>query len=107
MDLCNFAASYFFLREDFASFFCKKWSIVGPDQKIAEIQGLLQLALQRSSCESDPYKERLFVYMKGLDIVPPPTSSTGWYFLLWELQPQAHYFFLTFLVVSLLQIIIA
>ncbi|OAY81384.1 Gamma-tubulin complex component 6 [Ananas comosus] len=55
----------------------QKWSTVGPDQKIAGIQGLLQLALQRSSCESDPYKERLFVYMKGLDIVPPPTSSTG------------------------------
>ncbi|KAG9452098.1 hypothetical protein H6P81_005002 [Aristolochia fimbriata] len=36
-------------------------------QRISEIQGFLDLALQRSSCESDEHKDRLFVYAKGED----------------------------------------
>ena len=30
----------------------------------------MDLALQRSSCDSDPYKERLFIYMRE-----PPVDS--------------------------------
>ncbi|TVU14863.1 hypothetical protein EJB05_38359 [Eragrostis curvula] len=42
----------------------KKWSFVKSEQKRVEIQGLMDLALQRSSCDSDPYKEKLFIYMR-------------------------------------------
>lgn len=55
----------------------QKWLVVEPEQKIAEIQGLLELALQRSSCETDPYKERLFVYIKGQNTLPLSTSIAG------------------------------
>jgi gamma-tubulin complex component 6 len=48
----------------------QKWSFVKSEQKRSEIQGLMDLALQKSSCDSDPYKERLFIYMRE-----PPVDS--------------------------------
>jgi gamma-tubulin complex component 6 len=42
----------------------QKWSFIKSEQKRVEIQGLMDLSLQRSSCESDPFKERLFIYMR-------------------------------------------
>lgn len=39
-------------------------SALQHEQEPARIQGLLNLALQRSSCENDPYKGRLFIYTK-------------------------------------------
>ncbi|KAJ8478436.1 hypothetical protein OPV22_022163 [Ensete ventricosum] len=57
---------------------CKqKWSVTEPEKKIAELQGILELSLQRSSCETDQYKERLFVYMNEQSIVPVSNSSAG------------------------------
>ncbi|KAK3143961.1 hypothetical protein QOZ80_4AG0307140 [Eleusine coracana subsp. coracana] len=42
----------------------KKWSFIESEQKRVQIQGLMHLALQRSSCDSDPYRERLFICMR-------------------------------------------
>ncbi|URE42112.1 Spc97 / Spc98 family [Musa troglodytarum] len=57
---------------------CKrKWSVTEPEKKVAEMQGILELSLQRSSCETDQYKERLYVYMNGQNIVPVSNSSAG------------------------------
>ncbi|XP_042436289.1 uncharacterized protein LOC122022383 isoform X2 [Zingiber officinale] len=57
---------------------CKqKWSVIEPEKKVAEIQGLLELALQRSSCEIDKYKERLYVYMNQQSNATLSTSSAG------------------------------
>ncbi|XP_018675476.2 uncharacterized protein LOC104000382 isoform X3 [Musa acuminata AAA Group] len=55
----------------------KKWSVAEPEKKVAEMQGILELSLQRSSCETDQYKERLYVYMNGQSIVPVSNSSAG------------------------------
>ncbi|KAL0914382.1 hypothetical protein M5K25_014726 [Dendrobium thyrsiflorum] len=50
---------------------CQKWSVFEHEQEVSRIQGLLDLALQRSSCENDPYKERLFIYIKGESVYEP------------------------------------
>ncbi|XP_075093249.1 uncharacterized protein LOC107803639 isoform X2 [Nicotiana tabacum] len=42
-----------------------KWYTVEAEKRISAIQGILELSVQRSSCEGDPYKDRLFVYVKG------------------------------------------
>ncbi|PIA54117.1 hypothetical protein AQUCO_00900589v1 [Aquilegia coerulea] len=56
---------------------CHNWSVSEASEKISEIQGLLDLAVQRSSCEGDPYKERLYLYMKGHDMMTLSTPTTG------------------------------
>ncbi|KAI0501283.1 hypothetical protein KFK09_016227 [Dendrobium nobile] len=50
---------------------CQKWSAFEHEEEASRIQGLLDLALQRSSCENDPYKERLFIYIKGESVYEP------------------------------------
>ncbi|XP_006826357.2 uncharacterized protein LOC18421549 isoform X1 [Amborella trichopoda] len=50
---------------------------VEPNQRTSEIQRILDLAVQRSSCEGDAFKERLYVYLKGEEIIPPTTTITG------------------------------
>ena len=55
----------------------QKWSFVNSEQKRAEIQGIMNLALQRSSCDSDPYKERLFIYMREQPTVSFDASACG------------------------------
>ncbi|KAI3835739.1 hypothetical protein MKW92_000919 [Papaver armeniacum] len=52
-----------------------KWYAADGNKRISEIQGLLDTAVQRSSCEGDPYKERLFVYTKGHDMMPLSNSA--------------------------------
>ncbi|XP_042511302.1 uncharacterized protein LOC122086510 isoform X3 [Macadamia integrifolia] len=54
-----------------------KWYAAKANEGISVIQGLLDLAVQRSSCERDHYKERLFVYMKGSGMMPISASSIG------------------------------
>ncbi|KAJ0802914.1 putative gamma-tubulin complex component protein [Helianthus annuus] len=54
-----------------------KWYAREADKRISEIQGLLELAVQRSSCEKDHYKDRLFVYMKEQDSSSLPSFTTG------------------------------
>ncbi|CAL1366335.1 unnamed protein product [Linum trigynum] len=62
---------YFFMESaDWADLFIMslqdhKWSVMEVDQNVPEIQGILELSLQRSSCGRDPNKDRLFVYTKG------------------------------------------
>lgn len=57
--------------------FYQKWYAAEADKRISEIQGLLELSVQRSSCEKDHYKDRLFVYMKEQDGSSLPSLSTG------------------------------
>ncbi|XP_022869349.1 uncharacterized protein LOC111388779 isoform X2 [Olea europaea var. sylvestris] len=54
-----------------------KWHVKEADKRIPEIQGVLELSVQRSSCEGDPYKERLFAYLKGDGMVHLSASATG------------------------------
>ncbi|MED6217760.1 hypothetical protein PIB30_020556 [Stylosanthes scabra] len=54
-----------------------KWSVTEANERLPEIQGLLELAIQKSSCEHDPNKDRLFVYMKGHGKLPLSTSAIG------------------------------
>ncbi|KAD4178283.1 hypothetical protein E3N88_26874 [Mikania micrantha] len=54
-----------------------KWYATKADNRISEIQGLLELSLQRSSCEKDHHKGRLFVYMKEQDPSSVASFSTG------------------------------
>jgi hypothetical protein len=55
----------------------QKWFFVKSEQKRAEIQGLLDLALQSSSCDTDPYKGKLFIYMKEQPGVSLLASECG------------------------------
>ncbi|KAJ6796586.1 Uncharacterized protein M6B38_219255 [Iris pallida] len=55
----------------------QKWSLVETDQNLTKIQGLLDLALQRSACERDPYRKRLFFYMRGQNITQQPNFAIG------------------------------
>nr|XP_043613842.1 uncharacterized protein LOC122585783 [Erigeron canadensis] len=54
-----------------------KWYATEVDKRISEIQGLLELSVQRSSCERDHYKDRLFVYMKEESTTSLPGFATG------------------------------
>ncbi|XP_059625125.1 uncharacterized protein LOC132268306 isoform X2 [Cornus florida] len=54
-----------------------KWYATEADHSISEIQGLLELSVQRSSCERDHNKDRLFVYTKGHSTMPLSTSAIG------------------------------
>ncbi|XP_062015511.1 uncharacterized protein LOC133732069 isoform X1 [Rosa rugosa] len=54
-----------------------KWSITQADHRLSEIQSFLESSVQRSSCERDHNKDRLFVYLKGHDAVPLSASAIG------------------------------
>jgi gamma-tubulin complex component 6 len=55
----------------------QKWFFVKSEQKRAEIQRLLDLALQSSSCDTDPYKGKLFIYMKAQSGISLLASECG------------------------------
>ncbi|KAL3653266.1 hypothetical protein CASFOL_002947 [Castilleja foliolosa] len=55
----------------------RKWHVSEVDKRIPEIQGALELAVQRSSCEGDPNKDRLYVYWKGEGITHLSVSAMG------------------------------
>lgn len=42
----------------------RKWDTMEADRMVSEIQGLLTMCLQKSSCDGDDYKDHLFVYLK-------------------------------------------
>ncbi|XP_062183615.1 uncharacterized protein LOC133887670 isoform X2 [Phragmites australis] len=71
MELADWADSFI------VSIYRKKWSFVKPEHKRTEIQRLMDLALQRSSCDSDPYKERLFICMRQQPVVSVAASACG------------------------------
>ncbi|KAJ0982585.1 hypothetical protein J5N97_010840 [Dioscorea zingiberensis] len=70
MELADWADSFILSLRN------QKWYGIELEQKMTEIQGLLDLALRRSSCENDQYRERLFLHMKGQNITPRPHSTT-------------------------------
>ncbi|XP_010507154.1 PREDICTED: gamma-tubulin complex component 6-like [Camelina sativa] len=53
-----------------------KWLVTEPDKRIAEIQGFLESSIQRSSCERDTCKDRLYLY-KGQGTLHLPPSTIG------------------------------
>ncbi|KAK6164020.1 hypothetical protein DH2020_000884 [Rehmannia glutinosa] len=55
----------------------RKWHVSEVDKRIPEIQGVLELAVQRSSCEGDPNKDRLYLYLKGDGIRHLSASAMG------------------------------
>jgi hypothetical protein len=55
----------------------QKWSVTEANERLPEIQGLLELSIQKSSCEQDTNKDRLFVYMKGHGKLPLSASAIG------------------------------
>jgi gamma-tubulin complex component 6 len=51
-----------------------KWLVTEADKRIAEIQGFLESSIQRSSCERDICKDRIFLYKRqGTMHIPPST----------------------------------
>ncbi|XP_060170012.1 uncharacterized protein LOC132600700 isoform X2 [Lycium barbarum] len=54
-----------------------KWYTIEAEKRISEIQGILELSVQRSSCEGDPYKDRLYVYVKGSSTTSISVSARG------------------------------
>ncbi|KAK7308197.1 hypothetical protein VNO77_41797 [Canavalia gladiata] len=54
-----------------------KWFVNKANERLSEIQGLLELSIQKSSCEQDTNKDRLFVYMKGHGKLPLSASAIG------------------------------
>ncbi|KAL5999354.1 hypothetical protein ACLOJK_040814 [Asimina triloba] len=75
MELADWADSFIM------SLWYHKWHVAEADQRVSEVQALLDLALQRSSCESDQYKERLFASIKGQGMMLPPTSPSSKFLL--------------------------
>jgi hypothetical protein len=55
----------------------QKWSVTEANERLPEIQGLLELSIQKSSCEQDTNKDRLFLYMKGHGKLPLSASAIG------------------------------
>lgn len=55
----------------------QKWSVTEANERLSEIQGLLESSIQKSSCEQDSHKDMLFVYMKGLGKLPLSASAIG------------------------------
>ncbi|XP_004511289.1 uncharacterized protein [Cicer arietinum] len=55
----------------------RHWSVTEANERLSEIQGLLELSIQKSSCEQDTNKGRLFVYMKGHGKLPLSASAVG------------------------------
>ncbi|XP_065865805.1 uncharacterized protein [Euphorbia lathyris] len=53
------------------------WHALEADQRVSEIQGFLEMSVQRSSCERDPNKDRLFVHIKENTRLPLSTTSIG------------------------------
>ncbi|GMH11154.1 hypothetical protein Nepgr_012995 [Nepenthes gracilis] len=67
---------------DWADLFIKslwhhKWHFTEVDQRTSEIQGLLESSIQRSSCERDPYKNHLYVFVKDHSMTPFLVSAAG------------------------------
>lgn len=57
-----------------------KWYTIEAEKRISEIQGILELSVQRSSCEGDPYKDRLYVYVKGSSMTNISVSARGTFY---------------------------
>lgn len=73
---------YFMESADWADLFIislwhHKWCVAEAEQRVLEIQRFLELSVKRSSCERDPNKDRLFVYMKGNDTMPLSAFTIG------------------------------
>ncbi|XP_039052547.1 uncharacterized protein LOC120194250 [Hibiscus syriacus] len=54
-----------------------KCCVTEVERRLSEIQGLLELSVQRSSCDRDHHKNRLFIYAKGHGMMPLSTSTIG------------------------------
>ncbi|KAF8039693.1 hypothetical protein BT93_B2031 [Corymbia citriodora subsp. variegata] len=70
---------HFMERADWADLFImslwqhKQFS-TGIAHSLSDVQELLEMSIQRSSCEGDNNKDRLFIYTKENDRLPPSTA---------------------------------
>lgn len=55
----------------------QKWCVIEADSKLQDIQGYLELSVQKSSCEHDHNKDRLFVYIKEQCTLPLSKATIG------------------------------
>ncbi|CAN8268346.1 unnamed protein product [Cochlearia groenlandica] len=60
-----------------ASLWHHKWIVTEADERVAEIQGFLESSIQRSSCERDTCKDRLFMYKRQQGAMHLPLSTVG------------------------------
>lgn len=68
----------------------QKWCFTEANKRLSEIQGFLELSVQRSSCEFDCNKDRLYVYVKRHDAIPVSTSVIGtWFSVCWTAPAYA------------------
>ncbi|XP_022153772.1 uncharacterized protein LOC111021210 isoform X2 [Momordica charantia] len=71
MELADWADSFI------TSLWNHKWCVVEAGSKLQEIQGYLKLSVQKSSCEHDHNKDRLFVYIKEQCTLPLSKATIG------------------------------
>ena len=58
----------------------QKWCVIEADSKLQDIQSYLELSVQKSSCEHDRNKDRLFVYIKEQCTLPLSKATIGMLF---------------------------
>ncbi|XP_022995328.1 uncharacterized protein LOC111490907 isoform X1 [Cucurbita maxima] len=71
MELADWADSFI------TSLWNHKWRVIEADSKLQDIQGYLELSVQKSSCEHDRNKDRLFVYIKEQCTLPLSKGTIG------------------------------
>lgn len=59
----------------------QKWYATDAEKRISEIQGFLDLSIQRSSCERDDYKDRIYLYFKEEHKISLSVSTIGTYMI--------------------------
>ncbi|TYK01480.1 Gamma-tubulin complex component 6 [Cucumis melo var. makuwa] len=67
--LCGFLYCY--------SLKAQKWCVIEADSKLQDIHSYLELSVQKSSCEHDHNKDRLFVYIKEQCTLPLSKATIG------------------------------
>ncbi|XP_038891620.1 gamma-tubulin complex component 6 isoform X2 [Benincasa hispida] len=71
MELADWADSFI------TSLWNHKWCVIEADSKLQDIQSYLELSVQKSSCEHDRNKDRLFVYIKEQCTLPLSKATIG------------------------------
>lgn len=71
MELADWADSFV------TSLWNHKWCVIEAGSKLQDIQSYLELSVQKSSCEHDHNKDRLFVYIKEQFTLPLSKATIG------------------------------
>ncbi|XP_008457080.2 uncharacterized protein LOC103496848 [Cucumis melo] len=71
MEMADWADSFI------TSLWNHKWCVIEADSKLQDIHSYLELSVQKSSCEHDHNKDRLFVYIKEQCTLPLSKATIG------------------------------